>query len=570
MISLIIRFVLLIIVATAFAWLADQPGDLKLRWLGYEIETSLMAAAISLFALGLILWITWSIVMWLLDRPGAFGGWFKSWREKKGRDALSSGLIAVAAGDKEAAQSHARTATSILGDDPMVKLLDAQAAQMRGDNVRVRQLFEEMAKFPETRLLGLRGLHGDAMRQSDMGRARALAEEATRINPKVSWASKAMLSHHSANKDWPAIGKSIDDQKAAKLIDKPSANHMHAVVLTAEALETDETNKGGAGELALKAHKLDPSLAPAALIAARQISAGGSLRKASRIIEKTWELSPHPELAATYAHLRAGDSADDRLKRVKSLVGKSSGIEGAVALATAAIEALEWKTARTALAPYAHDRPQARICGLMAEIEDGEFGDKGRAREWLARAVRAPRDPAWTADGFISRTWLPVSPVSGQLGVFKWKVPVEGIAYEDPGLGAVPDADDDATNDEVVPGDHAVPIMAADEPAEDEPVNDGHEPADPEPADPEPEIIEDIAPDPETDDKVEEKTSDKAEAENATRQDDPVKDAAEETSPAEPAVDNSDTSDDAEPKSRQPDDPGPETDAAPKKSKRWL
>ncbi len=572
MISLIIRFVLLIIVATAFAWLADQPGALKLRWLGYEIETSLMAAAISMFALGLILWITWSILMWVLDRPGAFGGWFKSRREKKGRDALSSGLIAVAAGDKEAAQSHARTAASILGDDPMVKLLDAQAAQMRGDNVRVRQLFEEMAKFPETRLLGLRGLHGDAMRQSDMARARALAEEATRINPKVSWASKAMLSHHSANKDWPAIGKSIDDQKAAKLIDKPSANHMHAVVLTAEALEEDGTNKGDAGELALKAHKLDPSLVPAALIAARQISAGGSLRKASRIIEKTWKLSPHPELAATYAHLRAGDSADDRLKRVKSLVGKSSGIEGAVALATAAIEALEWKTARTALAPYAHDRPQARICGLMAEIEDGEFGDKGRAREWLARAVRAPRDPAWTADGFISRTWLPVSPVSGELGIFKWKVPVEGVAYEDPGLGAVSDADDDddATNGEVLPGDDAVSITAADIPAEDVPAEDVPADDDHEPADPEPEIIEDIAPDPEADDKVEEKTSSNAEAENATKQDDPVKDTAEETSPAEPAAGNSGTSDDAEPKSRQPDDPGPETDAVPKKSKRWL
>ena len=44
MISLLIRFALVVALAIAFAWLADQPGDLTLRWLGYEIQTSLMAA----------------------------------------------------------------------------------------------------------------------------------------------------------------------------------------------------------------------------------------------------------------------------------------------------------------------------------------------------------------------------------------------------------------------------------------------------------------------------------------------------------------------------------------------
>ena len=65
----------------------------------------------------------------------------------------------------------------------------------------------------------------------------------------------------------------------------------------------------------------------------------------------------------------------------------------------------------------------------MAEIEADEFGNKGRAREWLARAVHAPRDPVWTAQGFIAPEWMPVSPVSGELGAFEWKVPVQGLAF---------------------------------------------------------------------------------------------------------------------------------------------
>jgi HemY protein len=60
----------------------------------------------------------------------------------------------------------------------------------------------------------------------------------------------------------------------------------------------------------------------------------------------------------------------------------------------------------------------------MAELEQVEHGDEGRSREWMARAVHAARDPAWTADGFVSERWLPVSPVSGRLDAFQWKVPL--------------------------------------------------------------------------------------------------------------------------------------------------
>ena len=93
----------------------------------------------------------------------------------------------------------------------------------------------------------------------------------------------------------------------------------------------------------------------------------------------------------------------------------------------AAIEARDWQRAEDAISPYLHDRPPARICALMARIEAGE-GNKGREREWLARAVRGPRDRAWIADGYISDRWLPVSPVTGEVDAFEWKAPFHQIA----------------------------------------------------------------------------------------------------------------------------------------------
>ena len=55
-----------------------------------------------------------------------------------------------------------------------------------------------------------------------------------------------------------------------------------------------------------------------------------------------------------------------------------------------------------------------------------------------ALPIYAARDPVWTADGFVSERWLPVSPVTGRLDAFQWKVPVAELS-ERPLLEAEPE-----------------------------------------------------------------------------------------------------------------------------------
>src|SRR4029079_9621935 len=147
-----------------------------------------------------------------------------------------------------------------------------------------------------------------------------------------------------------------------------------------------------------------------------------------RIIEKAWMANPHPDLADTYSHLRPGDSARERLTRVQSLALKAPGhAESALAVARAALDAQEFAVARNAVRPLLKE-PTQRVAALMAEVEQRESADERRAREWMGRALRAPRDPAWTADGYISDRWMPVSPVSGRLDAFQWNGSLAGLA----------------------------------------------------------------------------------------------------------------------------------------------
>jgi len=205
----------------------------------------------------------------------------------------------------------------------------------------------------------------------------------------------------------------------------------------AQAMEREDSDREGAQALALEALKLAGDLVPAAALAGRLIAESGNVRRAARLLEKAWKLSPHPEIAEAYINVRAGDSTRDRLKRMRLLASRLPGErEGALAVAGAAIDARDWGAAREALAPHVSAGPTQRVCSLMAEIEEGEHGDSAGVHAWLGRAVRAPRDAAWTADGVVSEHWAPLSPVTGRLDAFQWRVPL--AQSEGPQIAPVP------------------------------------------------------------------------------------------------------------------------------------
>jgi HemY protein len=102
-------------------------------------------------------------------------------------------------------------------------------------------------------------------------------------------------------------------------------------------------------------------------------------------------------------------------------------VESSLAVAHAALDARDFTLARTEALAASRMEPREGIFLLLADIEEAETGSVGKVREWLGRAIRAPRDPAWTADGYVSENWAPVSPVTGRLDAFRWKTPGQRI-----------------------------------------------------------------------------------------------------------------------------------------------
>lgn len=425
MIKLLWRFFLLVLLAAGFAWIADRPGTLTIRWLGREIEMSFVAGVVVAVAAVVAIWFLWSLFRRLWASPQSVQRYLAFRKNRKGYESLSRGIVAAGAGDAAAAAKHAAIAGNALSDEPLVNVLAAQAAQLKGDRAAVKRIFESMTKSPDTEVLGLRGLFVEARQAGDMAAARRHAERGLALNPRLSWAAAAALQLQAAAADWTAAAATLSQQIKLGLMTPDEGNRKLAAVLAAGALAAEERDRPKALELAQKAHKLDPGLVPAAVAAARLLSAQTSTRKASKILKEAWRRSPHPDIADLEAHLIPGESPEDRLDRVRDLLKEDKGgLEGAVALARAAVKAKQWPAARAALEPWLDGRPQARVCALMADIEEAE-GDRGRAREWLSRAISAPRDPIWVSDGVASPRWMPVSPVTSEIVPCEWKAPFE-------------------------------------------------------------------------------------------------------------------------------------------------
>ncbi len=429
----VVAFLLLAgLAAAAAVWLADRPGEVSILWLDHRIETSVMVAVVALIALAALAVAAWSLLRFMLRSPALFRLALRERRRRKGYEAISRGLIAVGAGDLRAVRRFADSATRGAPAEPLTLLLRAQAAQLNGDRAGAEAAFRAMAGRADTRLLGLRGLYVEAQRRDDAAAARRFAEQAAQAAPALAWAGQAVLEFRCAAGDWTGALAILEGNRKSGVLGKEAYRRLRAVLLTARALSLEESERELARTLSVEAAKLAPDLVPAAALAGRLLSESGETRKAGRILEAAWKAHPHPDLAEIYANLRLSDSARERLRRVQSLTRQPAGhVEGALVTARAALDAREFAVARAALDPLAKE-PTQRVALLMAELEQGEHGDEGRAREWMARALNAARDPAWTADGFVSDHWLPLSPVTGKLDAFQWKVPVEDLHDERP------------------------------------------------------------------------------------------------------------------------------------------
>lgn len=432
MIRLISGIVVFAVIVTAAAWLADRPGDVAIEWLGYRLDTSVGVLGAGVLILGAVLALLYMVWRGLVGAPGAWFGRRSESRRRRGYRALSLGMVAVAAGDADEAQRQARRAENLLEDPPLTMLLSAQAAQLTGDKHAAQRYFTTMLENPETAFLGIRGLLMQANREGNAPEALRLAEQAYQMRPTTPWVVQSLFDMQARAGQWHRAQKTLQEALRNKVVPIERGRTLKAILLVERSRQAEQRgNMAEATQFAREAFVTEPARIPVAQRYGERLIAENDHKRARKILQRAWALRPHPDLAQLYL---AASGSTDPLKRVQALqeltAEKPNDVETHLVLAREALEARLWGEARRHLIAAGGEDPPARVCRLMADLEESESGDGERVRLWLTRATAAPIDRHWrcSACGMVTERWQSVCPNCGAFGTIDWRAPPPGYS----------------------------------------------------------------------------------------------------------------------------------------------
>jgi HemY protein len=427
MIRGLIFFVKLAVVVAVAVWLAERPGDVMITWLGYRVDTSMGMMVLAALILGTVSVLLWRLWRNLTRAPREVGRAVRGRRESRGYQALTQGMVSVAAGEPDEARRYAQRANKLLDNPALTHLLSAQAAQLNGEDSDAREHYRAMLDDPETRFLGLRGLFRQAQMDGDLTEALSYVRQARDIRPETPWVLQALCELSLKTGDIDSALEAVTDMQRHGQLNKDVAKRRRGVLLTEKARRANaQGDVNAANDASKRAVELVPDLPAAAVIRAEVRLRYNDWRKAVRVIETAWEKMPHPDLVEPYLRARHADTPASRYRNLSKLTDRNPGHpESERALGRLAMEAESWREAREHLTRAGGDNPSEGICRLMAELEERENGDQEAARQWLIRAADAPPDPAWICEscGAIAASWQVQCSNCDAFDSFAWRTP---------------------------------------------------------------------------------------------------------------------------------------------------
>ena len=434
----LIKIILFVAVIAALAWgagyLLESQGGVQVTVMQTEYSFGPLQSVIAVVLLLVAVWLLLKVLSLLVATwkflngdETALSRYFDRNRERKGFQALSDGLMALASGEGKVALAKAQKADRYLNAPALTNLLTAQAAEMAGDHRKAEETYRKLVENEQTRFVGVRGIMKQKLAEGDTETALKLAEKAFALKPKHEETGDLLLQLQAEKEDWSGARKTLSTKLKNGQLPRDVHKRRDAVLALSEARGVfDEGSDIEAREAAIEANRLSPDLIPAAVMAARGYIEQNKPKYAARVLTKAWSVQPHPDLAAAFAEIEPKETPSARIKRFAALTrSQPDHPETRMLKAELHIADEDFPAARRALGDLVETEPTARSVTLMAAIERGEGASDTVVKGWLARAITVPRGPQWICDNcqHIHADWKPICDNCKSFDTLAWKTP---------------------------------------------------------------------------------------------------------------------------------------------------
>jgi HemY protein len=424
-----ILLTLIFLTALSFAatWVVDHDGVMTIRWMGYQIDTTMTFLIFVVLLVSLVAACVFYLIIWLAAAPTNYRKNLLEKKREKGLVALTEGFAAVAAGDAKQARALTKRAENALGSIGLTRLLSAQAAHLDGDIALEREQYHAMLEDKSTEIIAVKGLLIAAKEEGDLGQAITLAEKAVTLQENTSWALSMLFDLYKRTQKWHKALETLEQLYRKKMVDKAKYIETKGLLSLAIAigLSGQKLEKEALSYFA-DAYKPLPSFAPAAVFYGEALVDSGNKRKALKILENSWKQSPHLRVGACYMEQFENDTAAKRMKQAERLYHmQPEHPDSHILLAKAAMRGGELSKARNHLKMALTSEETKLICSLMAELETMENATQDVIQKWYHRSEQAPHDENWvcTTCNHISHQWQPNCTNCESFGSYQWQTP---------------------------------------------------------------------------------------------------------------------------------------------------
>lgn len=425
----------LFVIVVAAVWLLEQPGSLIIEFLDYKVTASFGIGLLVLAALILIAITVYKVLNGIVSIPKVLSRYKNESARQRGYRAMTRGFVAVAAGNaKDATKFSKETRRFLPNEQGLPLLLEAQAARLRGEEGKAKEIFRELLKDRDAAFFGIRGLLKSAIDEGNKIKALDYARQALALNPKQPWIIKTVYDLELQNRRWDNALETAKKGIRFKAISKERAVSDHIAILLHRAREDELAGlQIEAVKKLQQAYKMDKCFVPTFLALGKIYMEQEKNRKVKSMLEKIWKKNPHPDLVNFWRQLAPENTAKNPMKQLrffeKVLALKPDSVEGQMAIARIAMEASLWGEAKAYLTAAEKIQPLAEIYRMRAEIEQQTTKNEDVVRTWLLQASEAPAGKVWHCrlTGHIYDRWSAIAEPHGSFNTIEWGYPERKI-----------------------------------------------------------------------------------------------------------------------------------------------
>lgn len=355
MIKILKIFLVILIFVVPITWISNFPGEVRILWKDYFIETNVIGLVIFILTFTLIIISSYIIYSKIKSIPKSFLLKKKERYSLLGNKALTNLTTALALEDRVEIDQNARKIKKFYGNSILPGFLLTQSALINNDFGKAKKYLKLLQREPDGKLIALRGLIKIAIKENKIEDAKIYLKQARMIEPNNLWILDKLSILLAKSEKWQEAAKILENRGVKN---SDMQNNRAVFLMKSGASPSDVWN-------------ISNNIIPVALNAIEFHLKNNDENKAFGIIKKSWKKLQYVKMIELFMTNDVDDvkTALRRFKLVlKALKSNLSSDETKFGMAIAAFHSSLWAETKKYLDKISRQNWDPRIIELWNKL----------------------------------------------------------------------------------------------------------------------------------------------------------------------------------------------------------